>query len=79
MIWLLSFRSRRSGAGWLVAKHVARWEADAELEALWSSVTRVRDLVLERANMPSSLVALLSLVVELLDVRMDVIAANGVC
>jgi hypothetical protein len=36
------------------------------------------DLVLDRADMPSSLVASLSMAVELLEVRVDTVATNGV-
>jgi hypothetical protein len=45
----------------------ALWEADAELEALWTSTTRVQDLVLDNADGLSSLVASMSMVLELLE------------
>jgi hypothetical protein len=53
-------------------------EAGTELEALQSSTAQVRDLVLESADVPSSLVVSLSSTVELLDGRMDTAAANRV-
>jgi hypothetical protein len=56
----------------------ARWEADPELEALRTSVTRVRDLVLDRVDEPSSLATSLSRAVELLEGWVDAAAANGV-
>jgi hypothetical protein len=40
---------------------------------------QVWDLVLDRANMPSSLVASLSAVIELLEGRVDAVTANKVC
>jgi hypothetical protein len=52
---------------------------DAELEALQTMAAWVRDLVLDEANGPSSLVAPLSPVVEPLGGRIDAAAANGVC
>jgi hypothetical protein len=51
---------------------------DAELEALRTSVTRVRDLVLDNVNGPSSLAASRSMVTELLEGRIDTATANGV-
>jgi hypothetical protein len=63
---------------WLGMEHVTQWEVDAELEALRSSATRVRDLVLERDDRPSSLMASLSSMAELLEDRIDVVAANEV-
>jgi hypothetical protein len=51
---------------------------DAELEALWTSAARVRELVLENADRSSSLVASLSAAVELLEGRVDTAAANRV-
>jgi hypothetical protein len=52
---------------------------DAELEALHTSAARVWDLVLDRDNIPSSLVASLSTSVELLEGQVDAMATNGVC
>jgi hypothetical protein len=51
---------------------------DAELEALWTLVVRVRDLVLDWADGPSSLAVSLSMVVELLEGWVDATAANEV-
>jgi hypothetical protein len=65
--------------GQIRAEQVARRAADAELEALWSSATRVQSLTLERADGMSSLVTSLSLVAELIEDRIDVTDANGVC
>jgi hypothetical protein len=42
-------------AGQLGAELAARWEANTELEALQTSATWVRDLVLDGADGPSSL------------------------
>jgi hypothetical protein len=66
-------------ANWLGAEQATQQEADTEQEALWSSATRVCDLVLKRADEPSSFVASLSWMVELLQDRIDAAAANGVC
>jgi hypothetical protein len=55
-----------------------RQEAEAELEALWSSVAQVQDLVLGGADRPSSLAMSMSAVVELLGNQIDVVAANRV-
>jgi hypothetical protein len=44
---------------------------DPKLEALWNSAARVRDLVLELADGPSSLATSLSSAVELLEGRID--------
>jgi hypothetical protein len=55
-----------------------QWEADAELEALWSSATLVPNLVLERLDMTSSSAALLSSMTELIKDRVDAAATNGV-
>jgi hypothetical protein len=52
---------------------------DIDLEALWNSSTRVRDLVLEQADGPSSLVAALSSVAELLKGHIDAAGANRAC
>jgi hypothetical protein len=58
---------------------LASWcEVDAELEALWTSIAWVRDMVLDNVDGPSSLVASLSTVVELLEGWVDTAAANGV-
>jgi hypothetical protein len=59
-------------------EQAVRQEAEAELEALWSSIARVRDLVLERPEGTSSLVASLSSVVELIEDCIDTVTANGV-
>jgi hypothetical protein len=56
----------------------ARREVDAELEALWSSAARVRELVLDNADGSSSLAASLSMAVELLEDWVDAMATNGV-
>jgi hypothetical protein len=52
---------------------------DAELEALWTLASRVRDLVVDNADGLSSLVASLSMVVELLNSRVNATTPNGVC
>jgi hypothetical protein len=62
----------------LRAELVARREADVEQEALWTLAVWVRDLVLDNINRPSSLAASLSPAVELLEGRIDAMAANGV-
>jgi hypothetical protein len=62
----------------LGAELAAQWEVDAELEALWTSATRVWDLVLDNIDGPSSLAASLSTVVELLEGWIDTAATNGV-
>jgi hypothetical protein len=67
------------GHRWLGEERAARWEADTKLEALSNSISQVWDLVLERADGTSSLVALLSSVVELLEDCIDVVATNGIC
>jgi hypothetical protein len=64
--------------GQLGAEQAMWWEVDTELEALQNSVVRVRDLVLEWADRPSSLAALLSLAAELLKGRIDCTTANRV-
>jgi hypothetical protein len=63
----------------LRAKLAIRREEDAELEASWTSVVRVQDLVLGSVDGPSSLAASMSTVAELLEVWIDAAAANGVC
>jgi hypothetical protein len=65
--------------GWLWVEQAARWEADAELDALWPSTARVWDLVLDGANGPSSFAASLSMAAELLEGCVDTAATNGVC
>jgi hypothetical protein len=55
------------------------WEADVELEALQTSATQVRDLVLGSTNGLSSLATSMSVPVELLEGRIDATAANGAC
>jgi hypothetical protein len=52
---------------------------DAELEALWTLASRVRDLVVDNADGLSSFAASLSMVVELLNSRVNTTAPNGVC
>jgi hypothetical protein len=52
----------------LRAKLAIRREEDAELEASWTSVVRVQDLVLGSVDGPSSLAASMSTVAELLEV-----------
>jgi hypothetical protein len=56
----------------------ARREADTELDTLWTSSTWIRDFMLDGADGPSSLVASLSMVVELLEGHIDAAATNGV-
>jgi hypothetical protein len=48
------------------------------LEALRILAVRVRDLMLGSADVPSSLVASMSVATELFEGRIDVAAANGV-
>jgi hypothetical protein len=60
------------------AELVARWEADAELEAMHTLVVRVRYLVLDNTDGLSSLAASMSMMVELLEGWIDTAAANGV-
>jgi hypothetical protein len=57
---------------------VARREVDAELEALLTAAARVRDLVLGNADGLSSMAASMSMVVELLEGRIDTAATNTV-
>jgi hypothetical protein len=54
-------------------------ETDAKLQALHSSTARVRDMLLEQADRPSSLAAPLSSIVELFESRIDAAAGNGGC
>jgi hypothetical protein len=56
----------------------ALWEADAKLEALWAVAVQVWDLVLDNADVPCSLAASMSTMVELLESRIDATAANRV-
>jgi hypothetical protein len=65
-------------ARWLGLELATGREVDAEFEALQTSATRVRDLVLDNVNGPSSLEINLSVVVELLEGWIDTKAANGV-
>jgi hypothetical protein len=51
---------------------------DAELEALWISVARVQDLVLDSTDGPSFLAASMATVAELLEGQIDVASANRV-
>jgi hypothetical protein len=51
----------------LGVKLAAQWEVDAELQALWTSATRVRNLVLDNTDGSSSLAASMSTAVELLE------------
>jgi hypothetical protein len=53
-------------------------QADAELEALWTSAALVWDLVLGKASGPSSLVMSLSMAEEEVENRINIAAANGV-
>jgi hypothetical protein len=65
-------------AGELRAELVAHWEADVELEAMQTLVLRVRDLVLNNTDAPSFLAASLSMVVELIEGRINTVASSGV-
>jgi hypothetical protein len=56
-----------------------RQGVDVDLEALWNSSTQVQDLVLEQVDGPSSLVAVLSSVAELLEGHIDAAGANRSC
>jgi hypothetical protein len=56
----------------------ARREVEANLEALQSSMTRVRGLVLGDTNGSSTQATSMFTVVELLEGRIDTVAANGV-
>jgi hypothetical protein len=56
----------------------ALWEADAKLEALWAVAVQVWDLVVDNADVPCSLAASMSTMVELLKSRIDATAANRV-
>jgi hypothetical protein len=65
--------------GWLWVVQVEHQEPEANPKALWGSAARVRDLVLGGPTGTSSLAASLSLVLELIEGRVDATAANGVC
>jgi hypothetical protein len=56
----------------------ALWEADAKLEALWAVAVQVWDMVLDNADVPCSLAASMSTMVELLESWIDATAANRV-
>jgi hypothetical protein len=64
--------------GRLRAEIVARRVVDAELAALWTLAVQVRDMVLDNIDEPSSLAACLSMEVELLEGRIETMAAIGV-
>jgi hypothetical protein len=64
--------------GQLRAELAAHREADTELEALRTSVVLVQDSVLDNIDGSCSLVVSLSTVVELLEGRINIVAANGV-
>jgi hypothetical protein len=49
-----------------------------ELQTLWSSATRIRDLVLERSDETPSLTVALSLIMERIEGRIDAAATNVV-
>jgi hypothetical protein len=55
-----------------------QWEVEAELEDLWSSTARVRDLVLNDVGRSSLMVASMSTVMEWLEGWIDGAAADGV-
>jgi hypothetical protein len=65
-------------AAQLRAELAMRREADTKLEALRTSAARVQDLVLDNTDGSSSIVVSLSMVVELLEGRINTAAANGV-
>jgi hypothetical protein len=56
----------------------AWWEAEAQLEALWSWATWVQDLVLGVVDWLSLLVTSMSTVAELLENQIDAAATNTV-
>jgi hypothetical protein len=66
------------GAGQLRAELATHREANAELEALRTLATLIRDLVLDNIDGSSSLVASLSMVIELLEHQINTTAANRV-
>jgi hypothetical protein len=63
---------------WLKVEQATRWEAEAELEDLWSLAVRVQDLVLDDVGGSSLMAASMSAVMEHLEGWIDVVAANGV-
>jgi hypothetical protein len=56
----------------------ARWEADAELEALRALVAQVQNSVLGNVDGPSSLAVSLSMAVELFEGRINSATTNRV-
>jgi hypothetical protein len=56
-----------------------RWEAEAELEDLWSLAAWVQDLVLDDANGSPSLAVSMSAVVEQPERRIEAEATNRFC
>jgi hypothetical protein len=57
----------------------ARWEVEAELEVLQTSAVRVQDLELDNVDGSSSLIASLSMVIELLEGQINTAVAHKVC
>jgi hypothetical protein len=74
----LAGRPTEGGRRLARAEQATQLVVDDELEALHCSVARVQDIVLDRADGSSSLVALLSLVMELLEDHIDATTTNGV-
>jgi hypothetical protein len=64
--------------GCLGAELTEQSQVDTELEALRTSATLVRDLVLGNIDGPSTLAVYLSMVVESFEDRINTMAANGV-
>jgi hypothetical protein len=64
--------------GQLWVEQATRREADTKLEAPRSSATQVQNLMLERSDRTSPLAASLSSMVELIEDRIDTVAANRV-
>jgi hypothetical protein len=64
--------------GQLWVEQATRREADTKLEAPRSSTTQVQNLMLERSDRTSPLAASLSSMVELIEDRIDTVAANRV-
>jgi hypothetical protein len=62
----------------LEAELATQRQVEAELEALWTSATRVQDLVLRNTNILSSLAVSLYMGAELHEARIDTTATNGV-
>jgi hypothetical protein len=84
LIGLPSGRARladrlEEAAGWLGVEQAARWEMDAELEALSTSAAQVWDMVLDGADGPSSFMTSLSMATELLEGCVETVTVNGVC